>query len=167
MRIILIALCILLYGCDAQKQCQKHAEKAIKGGCLKTDSFRVVEYDTIPPVIIEGSRPIHVVRRVMDSLRFIDTCYTEDRINTVLKHIDSDTSTEANPLYTLKKWHENGDCKHILYFPKRIDSTVNNHSGIKYENDCPECPKQQKPWKEWIVIFALIVFLAVALWKGH
>jgi len=142
--------------------CQYHANKAIKGGCLRTDSFETVKYDTLPPIIIEHSAPLKVIRVLIDSLNKKDTCYTIARANTILRYASIDPINDKDSSYTLNVWIENGKLKYALTI-NRVNKEITKGSGLKLDNKCPK----DKSWKLWVVIFCLLVALIVSLFKRY
>jgi hypothetical protein len=83
MKIIIYAFILsFMIGCNAEKACQRHINKAKAGGCLKMDS--VIIYDTIKGF-------------THDTTVIFDTTHTQDTL-TVIKH--------GIEVKTLIKWKE-------------------------------------------------------------
>jgi len=107
-------LCAILFGCNTPKQCTKHFNKALKGGCITSDT--ITHYDTIVGVktdtIFKGININSIDTFIIDTggIRVRTITNWKDRIiqqkitqrDTIIKH----QNVTINAPKHVQKWHE-------------------------------------------------------------
>ena len=159
MKKILIILICILASCSTTKRCEKHIAKAKELGCLKeSDSTKiVVKY-------IKGDTVISYVNVYIDSSDFdslskIDSCFTKDRITTIIQKLKVTPVNKVDSNYNLQIWLDNGIIRYELKLPSRKDSIVYQ---IKYLEHKPI----NEGWNnipKWLVILIGIIGLLFIL----
>lgn len=155
MRITLIALCILLYGC----KCEWYTARAIKKGCISKDTMWIKE--VTPADTVEG--PLKTILDTTGLYKLIpekDSCVSRDSIITLIKRLPC----RIKPINVdsgwakLEIWSENGEPQFRLTRP-RTEKKV----------PCPQynektCPKDDNTWF-WVAICVLGAMLAGSIFS--
>jgi hypothetical protein len=155
-KVLIIAIAILLFSCNAEKRCQKHINKAKILGCLsETDSSKVIT-KYIKGDSIHDTTKLVITQTDIDSLYLLDTCYTKARVNKIFKYAKIKPINVDNKTYKLDIKVENGLLIYDLIIKDRVDTTqVNNHS---YNVTKPKGKSFDIP-NNWIVLVVLLVIL--------
>ena len=115
---------LILTGCSTAKRCEKHISKAKELGCLvQTDSTKtIIKYikgDTLISFVT-----VYVDSSDFDSLSKIDSCFTKDRITTIIQKLKVTPVNKVDSNYNLQIWLDNGQIRYELKLPSRKDSIV-------------------------------------------
>jgi hypothetical protein len=163
-----LTLILILSSCNTAKmtakKCEKHIAKAKELGCLKeSDSTKiVVKYikgDTLISYV-----PVYIDSSDLDSLNIKDTCFTKERIETIVQKLKIPPVNRVDSNYNLKIWLENGQIRYELKLPSRKDSVIYQ---IKYLEHKPlDTGLRNIP--KWLVLLVGIMgfaFISIALKK--
>ena len=124
MKKILIILICILASCSTAKKCEKHIAKAKELGCLKvSDSTKIVVKYVKGDTIISYIN-VFIDSSDFDSLSKIDSCYTKDRITTIIQKLKVTPVNKVDSNYNLQIWLDNGIIRYELKLPSRKDSIV-------------------------------------------
>lgn len=154
-----LLMIILFSSCSSEKRCIKARNKAVELGCLSLDSSvkyveRIIKGDSVRVPIL-----IFVPDSSADSLIRVDTCYTKERIRTVLKNavikpIDTTTKNGTRVLFSMTK----GAPSLEIYEPDRRDTVkIINNQPVSIEQ------KGKRPWWDRLWIGIVVGIWAVML----
>jgi hypothetical protein len=155
---------MLISSCSTAKKCERHIAKAKELGCLKeSDSTKVVvkyiKGDTLISYV-----DVYVDSSEFDSLSKKDSCFTKDRIQTIIQKLKVTPVNEVDSNYNLQIWLENGKIRYELKLPSRRDSIVYQtkyleHKPLPFKSSLRNIPK----WLVMIVGILAILFSLIAL----
>ena len=149
----LFIIILLLASCSTTKRCEKHIAKAKQLGCLKeSDSTKVVVKYIKGDTIISYVN-VYIDSSDFDSLNKKDSCFTKDRIRTIIQKLKVTPVNKVDSNYNLKIWLENGLIKYELKLPSRKDSIVYQTKYIDHKPKDIETNNIPK----WLVILVGIM----------
>jgi hypothetical protein len=133
MKYLLIIL--LLFGCSAEKRCQKHLTKAKALGCITYKSDTIIKYDTIKGFIIDTFVQYH---------QEIDTLIVDKggvKVVTIIKWKTKEIGQILSKKDTVIKYFE----------------ITKHHNHTKIVN--------RVPWWYWILPILLLILLTITILK--
>ena len=128
----LLLISIILFSCNAEKNCIKYTNKAIKGGCLKADTTYV--HDTLFGFSVDTTV-------VFDTLSKVDTLIVEQN---------------GVKVKTVIQWKER-----IVNQKITERDTIITKQIIKNNVECPKFDKWEFFWKGAACAFLVIIILLV------
>jgi len=159
----ILTLIVILSSCNAQKRCENHYNKAKQMGCIKeTDSVRiVVKYikgDTIKSYV-----PIYIDSSSFDSLSKKDTCYTQQRVKTIIQKLKVKPVSAIDSNYNLQIWLQDGKIQYSLKLPPRKDSVIYKEKYIEKKDISPTEKFFMPIWLVWLVCILGIISIIMSL----
>jgi hypothetical protein len=120
-KILIIVICIFA-SCSTAKRCEKHIAKAKQLGCLsENDStktiVRYIKGDTIISYV-----NVYIDSSDFDSLNKKDSCFTKDRIRTIIQKLKVTPVNKVDSNYNLQIWLDNGQIRYELKLPSKKDT---------------------------------------------
>lgn len=147
-----------------QIKCNNHLVKAIRGGCLDTTSRIIITKDTTSAEVISNdSTNISIDTAALFRLWKNDSCFSQSRIDTIMKYVKFQSIHEKSDNYSLDIWIENSQLKKKLWIKPCIETnTHTRHAPVVIQ---PVQPKQAKMnvWPYIVTIIALSVLSLVLL----
>jgi hypothetical protein len=165
--IYILTLIIILSSCNAQKRCENHYKKAKEMGCIKeTDSVRVVvkyiKGDTLISYV-----PVYIDTNSLDSLSKLDTCYTKERVKTIIQKLKVNPVSAIDSNYNLQIWLQDGKIQYSLKIPSRKDSIIYRDRFIEKKDISPTEKFYMPIWLVWLVCILGIISIVLSLKRSN
>ena len=159
----LLIIAIILIGCNAEKQCQKHVRKAKEGGCLRIDSFKTIVHDTtIKEVTKKDSTTPTIEKRIIDSLRITDTCYSMARGENFKKALKMALISVKDSNYSLDIWMDKGVVKYNLHINPCVSTTIDSGVTNTIEKEVEKMPT----WAYFGFAFLCLIIFGLVYWRN-
>jgi hypothetical protein len=132
-------------------------------GCIKeTDSVRVVvkyiKGDTLISFV-----PVYIDSSSLDSLSKKDTCFTQQRVETIIQKLKVKPVSAIDSNYNLQIWLQDGKINYSLKIPPRKDSIIYIEKYIEKKDINPTDKFYMPLWLVWAVcilgVFSIIMYL--------
>lgn len=160
----LFLVAILLSSCNASKQCERHIAKAKELGCLKENDSTKVVVKYIKGDTIISYVNVYIDSSEFDSLSKKDSCFTKERIRTIIKKLKVTPVNEVDSNYNLRIWLENGIIRYELKLPSRRDSIVYQTKYLEHKPLPSKSSLRNIPeWLVMIIGILSILFTLIAL----
>lgn len=156
-----------------QIKCNNHLVKAIRGGCLDTTSRTITTKDTTAPEInTNDSVKLSIDTAALFRLWKNDSCFSQQRIDTILKYINFKSIHEKTDNYSLDVWFENGQLKKKLWIKPCIETNTKTIKAPVVIKPVEPKHKQIKLWPYIIIIIiqsiaflVLLIFIIILIFK--
>jgi hypothetical protein len=148
---IAVAYMLSMTSCQAlrEKRCQNAIKKAQELGCLNLDTTRKVVTKFIKGDSVFINTSIEVPVEKIDSFWRIDTCFTKERIKTIIQNLKVTPMDSQTEQYHFKAWIENGQLYGFCKIKDRVDTTAITNNNVDIIKRAPEkCPFD---WTAWLI----------------
>lgn len=145
---------LIITSCSAEKRCQRHFDKAKELGCLKENDSTKVVIKYIKGDTIISYVPIYIDSNAFDSLHKKDTCYTKQRIRTIIQKLKITPVNKVDSNYNLQIWLEDGQIKYELKLPSRKDSIIYQTKYLEHQTTMKEIPN-------WLILLVCMMGIGI------